>query len=69
MKQTPERLAYSMTEAAAATGLSVSHLERAIKDGELRSKVTRLRADGKTAGKRIILSRDLQAYLDGLVDA
>jgi hypothetical protein len=65
---TADRLAYSLTDASAATGLSRTLLDQAIKDGALRSKVTSYRSDGK-AGKRIVLARDLQAFLDGLEDS
>ena len=65
---TADRLAYSLADASAVTGLSRTVLDRAIKDGLLKSKVTTYRSDGK-AGKRIVLARDLQAYLDGLEDA
>jgi hypothetical protein len=65
---TTDRLAYSLTDASEVTGLSRTVLDRAIKDGLLKSKVTGWRGDGK-AGKRIVLARDLQAYLDGLEDA
>jgi hypothetical protein len=63
------RLAYSLTEAADATGLSRSHLDRAIKTGHLRTKTTKLNGDEKPVGKRVILARDLEAYLEGLDDA
>lgn len=63
------RLAYSLAEAAEATGLSRSHLDRAIKAGELRTKTTKLDVDEKPVGKRVILASELQAYLEGLADA
>lgn len=63
------RLAYSLAEAAEATGLSRSHLDRAIKAGELRTKTTKLDADERPVGKRVILASALQAYLEGLADA
>ena len=65
------RLAYSLADAAEATGLSTSHLDRAIKAGKLRTKVTKLDADEKVArgAKRVILASELEAYLDGLPDA
>jgi len=60
------KLAYSLTEAVEATGFSRSHLDRAIRDGLLRSKTTKLDAEEKAVGKRVILARDLEAYLEGL---
>ena len=68
MTSTADRLAYSLADASAVTGLSRTLLDQAIKDGLLKSKVTSWRGDGK-AGKRIVLARDLQAFLDGLEDA
>lgn len=62
------RLAYSLADAAEVTGLSRTVLDRAIKDGLLKSKVTSWRGDGK-AGKRIVLAKDLVAYLDSLEEA
>ena len=62
-------LAYSLAAAAEATGLSRSHLDRAIREGLLRSKTTKLDEQEKAVGKRVILARDLEAYLDGLADA
>lgn len=63
------RLAYSLAQAAETTGLSRRFLEGAIKEGKLRSKTTRLDADDKPSGRRLILASELQAYLDGLPDA
>lgn len=62
-------LAYSIQGAAEASGLSVSALDRAIRAGKLRAKSSSEDADGNPNGKRIILATELQAYLDGLVDA
>lgn len=63
------RLAYSLADAAETTGLSQRHLKRAIAAGLLRTKTTKLDADEKPVGKRVILAAELQAYLDGLADA
>lgn len=62
-------LAYSIQSAAAASGLSVSALDRAIRSGKLRAKSSSEDDDGNPNGKRLILASELQAYLDGLVDA
>lgn len=66
-------LSYSIAGAIGATGLSKSHLERAIKSGELKAKKSsRVKSGdnaGEPVGKYVILARDLQAYLEGLVDA
>lgn len=61
-------LSYSVTQAAKETGLSTSHLDRAIAAGELRVKRTKVNEQGEPVGKRVILARDLQAYLDSLPD-
>lgn len=63
------RLAYSLTQAAETTGLSRAHLDRAIRDGKLRTKTTKLNEKDEPVGKRVILASALQAYLDGLPDA
>lgn len=62
-------IAYSLATAAEATGLSRSHLERAIRTGHLRAKRTTVDADGKPAGKWVIKAEALTAYVDELVDA
>lgn len=63
------RLSYSLHDAVAATGLSRSHLDRAIREGLLRTKTTKLDDKEKAVGKRVILASELQAYLEGLPDA
>lgn len=62
-------LSYSITGASVATGLSPSYLDRAIKTGALRAKKSGRDKDGNPTGKHVILHADLEAYLDGLVDA
>lgn len=62
-------LSYSTTTAAAATGLSKSHLLAEIAAGHLRAKRSGVTEDGEPTGKYLILAADLAAYLDGLVDA
>jgi len=62
-------LAYSVTTATAATGLSKSHLERAIKSGHLRARKSGVDEGGEPVGKYVILASDLLAYLEGLVEA
>jgi hypothetical protein len=63
---TATKLAYSIREAAAETGLSASHIDRAVRAGELRIRRTKKTPDGGVAGKRIILAADLEAYLAAL---
>ena len=62
-------LAYSIAGAVAATGLSKSHLERAIRTGELRAKKSGRDKDGEPTGKYVILAAELDRYLTELVDA
>lgn len=63
---TATKLSYSIKEAVAATGLSATHLDTAIRSGALRTRRTVKRDDDTVAGKRLILAADLQAYLDAL---
>ena len=63
------KLAYTIDEAAAATGLSRSHLKREVRDGRLKSKTTKLNEKDEPVGRRLILARDLEAYLSNLADA
>lgn len=62
-------LSYSMAGAVAATGLSRSHLERAIHAGHLKAKKSGMDADGNPAGVWVLPAAALQDYIDGLVDA
>jgi hypothetical protein len=62
-------ISYSLKGAAAATGLSPSTLERAIKAGRLRAKKSSEDADGNPVGTWVILASALKSYVDGLVDA
>lgn len=64
----PEKLAYSITEAVAAVGVSKDTLQRAINAGHLRVKRTSVNEHGEPTGLRLVLKDDLQAWLDGLVD-
>lgn len=63
------RLSYSLADAVEATGLSRSHLDRAIREGLLRTKTTKLDDNEKAVGKRVILASALESYLEGLPDA
>lgn len=64
------KLSYSLTEAAEATGLSRSHFDEAIRSGKLIAKTTTAKADTKSrGGKRVILARDLEAYVESLPGA
>lgn len=62
-------LSYSLEGASRATGLSSSHLDRAIRAGELRARKSSRDADGEPAGRFVILADDLEAYLHSLPEA
>lgn len=62
-------ISYSLPGAVAATGLSRSTLERAIREGTLRAKKSSKDADGNPKGVWVIKADALAAYVDGLVDA
>ena len=63
---TATKLAYSVQEAAEATGLSQTFLDAAIRKAELKARRTIRRENGEVAGKRVILAADLAAYLENL---
>lgn len=56
-------LAYNYDTAAAATGLSVTTIRRAIRAGNLKAK------QQTNGGRVVILAADLQAWLEGMTDA
>lgn len=61
------KLAYSVKEAAEATGLSATHLDTAIRTGDLKARRTKKDEEtGEVSGKRLILTADLEAYLNAL---
>lgn len=62
-------VSYSLAGAAAATGLSKSTLQRAIRAGRLRAKKSDADEDGNPVGVLVIPHADLQRFVDGLVDA
>jgi hypothetical protein len=62
-------LAYSLTGAVTATGMSRATLERAIRAGRLRAKKSSQDENGEPTGSWVIPAASLQAYIDGLVDA
>lgn len=63
-------ISYSLPGAVAATGLSRSTLERAIRQGHLRAKKSsKDEVTGEPTGVWIITADALQSYIDGLVDA
>lgn len=62
-------ISYDLKGAAQVTGLSQSHLKRVIGEGLLKAKRSSGKGDGTLAGKYVIRAADLQAYVDGLVDA
>lgn len=61
------KLAYTILEAAAETGLGEFQIKQAIRAGTLRTKVSEGSTE-KKVGKRLILHTALEAYLEGLVD-
>lgn len=64
-----EPLSYSVKGAASATGVSEDTIYRAIRSGRLRAKKSNENDDGDGTGKTLILRRDLEAWLEHLVDA
>jgi hypothetical protein len=63
------KLAYSLFEAAEATGLSEDSLKQAIRRGDLKAKRSARSEDGDGVGKYILTATALNAWLDGLADA
>ena len=64
------KLAYNKAEAAAACGVSIDTIVRAIHAGTLRAaKSSKHPETGEPTGRYIILAADLQAWLDGLAAA
>lgn len=64
-----ERFALTVREAADLTPFSADTLERAIKATDPASFPPPLRAKRDSRGRRIVLARDLSAWLDSLPDA
>lgn len=62
-------IAYSMSGAVKASGLSRSTLDRAIKAGRLKAKKSDVDENGDPCGVLVIFHRDLAAFLEALVDA
>jgi hypothetical protein len=62
-------LAYSVATACAATSLSKSQLDRAIRAGLLKARKSSTTEDGEPTGKYVILADDLEAYLASLPEA
>lgn len=63
------KLSLSRQEAAAATGVSVDTIARAIRSGALRAKKSSVNKDGDPAGIFVIRVSDLEAWLEGMSDA
>lgn len=64
------KLSFSVAEAVVATGLSKSHLDRAIESGALKAKTSsEKKRDASHGGKRLILATELERYLNDLPDA
>lgn len=55
------KLSYTRREAAAATGLSVDTITRAVNAGDLPAR--NVRVDGKRVSTVLILASDLEAWL------
>jgi len=64
-----ERVALTLKEAADLTPFSVDTLDRATKATDPQSFPPPLRAKRDSKGRRIVLARDLSAWLDSLPDA
>lgn len=62
-------ISYSMSGAVAATGLSRSTLDRAIRAGKLRAKKSGVSEDGEPAGVWVIPADALRDFIDGMEDA
>ncbi|MCD4535682.1 hypothetical protein LRP67_16435 [Nocardioides sp. cx-169] len=62
-------LAYSMSGAVAASGMSRSSLERAIGAGRLKAKKSSEDEDGNPTGNWVILASALEDFLNSLADA
>lgn len=62
-------LSYTISTAAAATGLSTKTISRAIKSGALPAKRSSRADDGEPTGSYLILADSLTAWLDSLPDA
>lgn len=58
-----------MAGAVAASGLSKSTLERAIRSGRLRAKKSDVDNDGNPCGVWVIPATSLAAYIDSMADA
>lgn len=56
-----KKLAYSVREAAEATGVGVDTVKRAIRSGDLPTKSPRV--DGRRVNKYVILAADLEAWI------
>lgn len=62
-------LSYSLSGAAAASGMSKSYIEKAIRTGRLRAKRSSTDDEGKPVGNYVILHSSLEAFLAELADA
>lgn len=61
-------ISYSLKTAAEVTGLSVSHLRRAIGAGELKAKRSAEATKDRLPGKWVVRAVDLEGYIDSLPD-
>lgn len=63
------KLAYSIPEAVAATGLSRTYLTDAIRSGRLKARKSSEDEAGNAQGKLVIRAADLEAFIDSLPEA
>lgn len=64
-KTAPQKLGYSLREAAELTPFGYDRLRAFIDDGQLKARRAE-NEDGKPAGKFIVLHDDLKAFLESL---
>jgi excisionase family DNA binding protein len=60
-RQTPEKLAFTVSEVSAAVGIGKTSIYELINRGELKAI--------KVAGRRLVLKQDLEAFLSSCRDA
>ncbi|MGW8565705.1 hypothetical protein [Isoptericola sp. NPDC055881] len=65
----PSALAMTLAEAAALTPFSVDTLRRAIRETDPTAFPPPLRAKKDSRGRQIVLTRELERWLDSLPDA
>ena len=63
------KLAYNLSEAATACGVSRDTIKRAIAAGALKAAKTSTDEAGDPVGRYVITAKSLEAWLDGLAAA